>query len=70
MKGKYSTREAAQKMGITLLTLQRHVTKGTVKAPPLDRVGGIRVRLWTAEEIRKAHKIISKIRPGRKPKGH
>jgi len=44
MKG-LSTREAAEKLGVTLLTLQRHVSAETVDAPPLQKIGGVSVRL-------------------------
>jgi predicted DNA-binding transcriptional regulator AlpA len=44
MKG-LSTREAAEKLGVTLLTLQRHVSAETVDAPPLQKIGGGSVRL-------------------------
>jgi hypothetical protein len=44
---KYSTREAAAKLGVTLLTLQKHVKKRTFAVPPLVKVGGVSVRLWT-----------------------
>lgn len=68
MKGQFSTREAAEKLGVTLLTLQRHVSAGTVKAPPLQMVGGVKVRLWNVRDIEKARKILAGIKPGRKPK--
>ena len=68
MKTKLSTRDAAKKMGVALLTLQRHVTAKTVNAPPLQKIGGVSVRLWTARDIEKARKVLSGIRPGRKPK--
>ena len=68
MKGRSSTREAAKKIGVTLLTLQRHVSRKTVDAPPLQKVGGVSVRLWTNREIQKAGKILAGIKPGRKKK--
>jgi len=68
VKTKLSTRDAAKKMGVALLTLQRHVTAKTVNAPPLQKIGGVSVRLWTARDIEKARKVLSGIRPGRKPK--
>ena len=37
MKPKYSTREAAKKLGRTLLMLQQHISAGTIKAPPSCR---------------------------------
>jgi transposase len=67
MKG-FSTREAAKKLGVTILTLQRHVSAKTVDAPPLQKVGGVSIRLWTASDIAKARKVLSVVRPGRKKK--
>jgi hypothetical protein len=55
-------------LGVTLLTLQRHVSKKTVDAPPLQSVGGVTVRLWTSSDIEKARKVLAGIKPGRKPK--
>ncbi len=66
MKARYSTREAAKKIGVSLVTLQRHVTAKTVPAPALQDIGGSRIRLWTARDVDRARKIISAIRPGRK----
>jgi hypothetical protein len=68
MKERLSTREAAKKIGVTILTLQRHVTAKTVKAPPLQKIGGVSVRLWTARDIEKARKVLAGIKPGRKKK--
>jgi len=66
MKKLLSTRDAAKKLGVTILTLQRHVSAKTVDAPPLQKVGGVSVRLWTARDIQKARKVLAGIRPGRK----
>jgi hypothetical protein len=63
-----STREAAKKLNVALLTLQRHVTAKTVDAPPVRTIGGVRVRLWTARDIEKARKVLAGTRPGRKKK--
>jgi hypothetical protein len=68
MKDQCSTREAAKKLGVTILTLQRHVTAKTVKAPPLQKVGGVSVRLWTARDIEKARKVLTATKTGRKKK--
>jgi len=64
----YSTREAAQKLGIALITLQGHVAKKTFAPPPLVTVGGVRVRLWNESDIRRAKKVLATIKPGRKRK--
>ncbi len=68
MKQAFSTREAAEKLGVTILTLQRHVSAKTVDAPPLQKVGGVKVRLWSNRDVEKARKILAGIRPGRKKK--
>jgi len=62
----YSTREAARKLGIALVTLQGHVAKKTFAVPSLARVGGVRVRLWTGKDIQRARNALATIRPGRK----
>jgi transposase len=67
MKG-LSTREAAKKLGVTILTLQRHVSAETVDAPALQKVGGVSIRLWSARDIERARKVLSSLRPGRKKK--
>jgi hypothetical protein len=68
VKQAFSTREAAEKLGVTILTLQRHVSAKTVDAPPLQKVGGVKVRLWSNRDVEKARKILAGIRPGRKKK--
>jgi hypothetical protein len=66
MKERLSTRQAAQKLGVTLPTLQRHVSAGTGQAPPLQNIGGVTIRLGTASDIEKARKVLAATRPGRK----
>lgn len=68
MKERLSTRQAAERLGVTLLTLQRHVSAKTVDAPPLQKIGGVSVRLWAKRDIEKARKILAGIKPGRKKK--
>ena len=67
MRG-FSTREAAKKLDVNLVTLQRHIAAKTIQAPPLQKVGGVTVRLWTARDIERARKVLLGIRPGRKKK--
>jgi hypothetical protein len=68
MKEQFSTREAAKKLGRTLVTLQRHIAAGTIKPPRVVEVGTVRVRLWTARDIEKARKVLAGVKPGRKKK--
>jgi len=69
MKRKYSTREAAKKLKVALITLQTHVGKETFQIPPLVNVHGVTVRLWNDRDIARARKALAAIKPGRKPKG-
>jgi hypothetical protein len=68
MKESLSTRDAAKKLGVTILTLQRHVSAKTVEVPPLQKIGGVKVRLWSERDIEKARKVLASTKPGRKKK--
>jgi hypothetical protein len=68
VKPKYSTREAAKKLGRTILTLQRHIAAGTIEAPRMIEVGTVKVRLWSEHDIEKARKVLAGTKPGRKKK--
>lgn len=63
-----STREAALELGIHHITLQRYVKAGKVPAPPIQTVGGVRVRLWSTEDIHKVRQVLPKIANGRRDK--
>jgi len=65
MEKRFSTRQAASKLGVAILTLQRHIKAETIDAPPVEEFG---VRLWTARDIAKARKVLKATRPGRKKK--
>lgn len=54
-----STREAAAKLGISLITLERRIKAGIVTAPKISRVGGVRVRLWTRSDITRARRQLA-----------
>jgi len=57
----YSSREAAKKLGISLMTLQRYIADGNwIKAPKLQIVGGVKLRPWTERDIERARKLIEK----------
>jgi predicted site-specific integrase-resolvase len=68
MNERFSTRQAAKKLGRTLVTLQRHIRAGTIKPPPVVEVGTVKIRLWTARDIEKARKVLAGVKPGRKKK--
>ena len=55
-----STSEAAKKLGLHRVNLQQAIRRGKVPAPKLSRVGGVRVRLWTARDVENARKALRK----------
>jgi len=63
---RYSTREAAQKLGLHFITLHRYVLAGKVPAPPVEVLGGSRIRAWTERDIERVRKILPKLKNGRK----
>ncbi len=61
-----STRDAAKKLGLSFTSLNRYIAKKKIPLPPLVRVGGIRVRLWSDQDIAKVRAVLPKIMNGRK----
>jgi DNA-binding transcriptional MerR regulator len=49
----YSTVRVAKKLGIGTDTLHRWIKEG-LRPPKLQRIGGIRVRLWSEEDFKRA----------------
>jgi excisionase family DNA binding protein len=47
----YSTVQVAKSLGISSDTIHRWIREGSVKAPPTQSLGGVRVRLWTESEV-------------------
>jgi excisionase family DNA binding protein len=68
MRKFYSTREAAKKLNVSLITLQRHIAARKFRVPKLQRVGGVRVRLWSAGDIERTRIKLADVKPGRKKK--
>ena len=55
----HTTKEAAEKLGVHRVTLQKWIAERKVPAPPTQNIGGGRVRLWSEQDIRKARKVIA-----------
>ncbi len=64
-----STREAAGKLGISLISLQRYIAAKKISAPKLQRIGGVRIRLWTDQDIKRVRKELPGIKNGRSKRG-
>lgn len=62
----YSTREAAQKLGLDFRTMQRRIADGRIPVPPVQSLGGVQFRIWTDQDIEHVRQILPKIANGRK----
>jgi len=63
---RYSTREAAKKLGISYGTLANYVVIGKVSAPEIVTVGRRVVHMWTDAEIEEVRQLLPRIANGRK----
>jgi predicted DNA-binding transcriptional regulator AlpA len=63
---KYSTREAAKKLGISHETLAHYVAVGKVPAPEIVTVSRRVIHMWTEAEIEYVRQLLPKIANGRK----
>lgn len=61
-----STRDAAKKLGLSFTSLNRYIAAKKIPLPPLVRVGGVRVRLWSDKDIAKVRALLPRIKNGRK----
>ena len=62
----YSSRQAAQKLGLPYTTLSHYTSVGKIPAPKSVTTGDITVYLWTDADIKKARQLLPKIANGRK----
>jgi DNA-binding transcriptional MerR regulator len=63
---RFSTREAAKKLGISHDALAHYVEVGKVPKPEVVKAGKRMIHLWTEEEIEHLRKLLPKIANGRK----
>ena len=66
----YSTREAAKQLGLSLPTLNKYIALKLIPIPPVTRVGGVRVRLWSELDLERVRKLLPTIKNGRKTRYH
>jgi hypothetical protein len=62
----YSSRQAAQRLGLLPTTLSNYIVAKKIPLPQSVTTGGIKVYLWTDEDIERVQKILPKIANGRK----
>jgi predicted DNA-binding transcriptional regulator AlpA len=63
---RYSTNQAAKKLGITGTSLERYIAAKKVPAPKPTRIGKWNVRAWTDEDIERVRALLPKIANVRK----
>jgi predicted DNA-binding transcriptional regulator AlpA len=63
---KFSTNEAARKLGIDPATLSRYIKAKKLPAPGIVAVGTATLHIWTESDIERARKLLPKIANGRK----
>jgi predicted transcriptional regulator len=66
MPAKFTTRQAAKKLGISAAALSRYISRKKIPGPAVMEVGGFRVHSWTDEDIERLRKLLPKIANGRK----
>jgi excisionase family DNA binding protein len=62
----FSTREAANRLGLQTRTLSRYIQAGKLPAPRMVKSGGMTLHLWTERDIERAREMLPKIANGRK----
>jgi excisionase family DNA binding protein len=60
-----STTEAAEKIGVHRVNLQKAIKEGRIEAPPIVSVGGVKIRLWSSDDVARASKALGKRRKGK-----
>ena len=63
---RYSTSDAARKLGIHTDTLAHYIEVGKVPAPEIVHVGRKIIHMWTEAEIEHVRHLLPKIANGRK----
>ena len=62
----YSTRQAANKLGIGMTTLTRYIEDGKIPAPEAKIIGRYVIRAWSEKDIERVRVLLPKIANGRK----
>jgi excisionase family DNA binding protein len=56
----YSTAQVAKMLGLHQPNLQRLIRERRIPFPALQRLGKMRIRLWTPKDVRRAREAIRK----------
>jgi predicted DNA-binding transcriptional regulator AlpA len=52
----YSTLQVAKLLGLTSATLHRWIRQRKIQVPPIQSLGGVKVRLWAPDDVERARK--------------
>lgn len=63
----YTTKQAADAVGISRATLQAWIASGKVKAPDIEVRNGRAVRLWTPSDVAKLKAVKKEIYQEKRP---
>lgn len=63
---KVSTRTAAKRLKISFTSINRYIADKKIPMPPVVKVGGVKVRLWSNGDIERVRAMLPKIADGRK----
>jgi len=63
---KYSSAEAAKKLGLSPSGLSKYIRLGKVPGPDSVKTGSFVIHAWTDEDIEQVRKLLPKIANGRK----
>jgi len=56
----YSTNEVSKILGVSLVTIYKHIRRKTFEAPPVRKIAGVRVRPWSEQDIERAQAVFKK----------
>jgi hypothetical protein len=59
-----STVEVSAKLGIPRATLQYWIKEAKIRTPKPKLRGGVAVRLWASDDVRKARELKGTLKPG------
>lgn len=62
----YTTRQAARKLGISMMSMNRYIAAKKIPVPEVKNLGGLKFRTWFEEDIERVRKLLPKIKNGRK----
>lgn len=63
---RFSTTQAAKKLGIAVSTLSRYIADKKIPSPEIVKIGNLEVHSWNEQDIDQVREMLPKIANGRK----